>query len=92
MQRLLGRFDSPLNGLGKKQALLLAICLIAVKVAAVYMSPLKRARKTTYIFGQQLSVNMKRESDLSERSFGYLDGLLRNKTHTCQYHEAGFFW
>ncbi|WP_100404808.1 histidine phosphatase family protein [Bacillus solitudinis] len=77
-QRLQGKSDTPLNATGRKQALYLANCLTAVQVATVYTSPLNRARETALIIGQQGS-EVKSESALMERSFGYLEGLHRKK-------------
>jgi broad specificity phosphatase PhoE len=70
-----GRIDLPLSDSGRQQASVLAACLSAEPVEAVYSSPLKRARETAEILSSRLCVPVVEEAGLIEMDIGDLDGL-----------------
>jgi broad specificity phosphatase PhoE len=66
--RFIGRTDSPLTAAGRGAA---AAKLSHIQVAAVYVSPLRRARETAAVIDAPQTVL----SDLAEISFGEWEGL-----------------
>jgi broad specificity phosphatase PhoE len=66
--RFIGRTDSPLTAAGRDAA---AAKLSQVQVAAVYVSPLRRARETAAVIDAPQTVL----ADLAEISFGEWEGL-----------------
>lgn len=75
-QRLaLGRADVPLNDLGRKQAARLAEALTGEPIAAVFSSPLSRARETAGGIAEALALDAQVDESLIEMDVGELDGL-----------------
>ncbi len=68
-----GHSDMPLNGVGRKQAGLLASEL--ERVDAVYSSDLARARETAEILAQRIGLEVHLDPRLRERGFGAWEGL-----------------
>lgn len=71
----LGRADVPLNARGRWQAERLAIALADEPLAAVYSSPLQRARCTAEPIAAAHGLQVQVEEGLIEMDIGELDGL-----------------
>lgn len=71
-----GRENISLNAAGKAQARLLGEALRTVPFAAIYTSPLARARETAEAVGRYHDCPLFDDPGLIERSFGKLSGLL----------------
>jgi 2,3-bisphosphoglycerate-dependent phosphoglycerate mutase len=71
-RRWQGHSDPPLNGRGREQARELAAMLDGVDV--IYASDLARARETAEILGERLSLEVRLDPRLRERSFGAWEG------------------
>lgn len=71
----LGRSDVPLNERGLRQAASLAGALAGEPFAAVYTSPLKRARQTAEKIAETHGLSLVCEEGLIEMDIGELDGL-----------------
>lgn len=62
-----GSYDAqPLSELGRRQALALAERMKEVSVAAIYSSPIKRARQTASLVGEALGLNVCEDENLRE--------------------------
>lgn len=71
-----GRTDVPLSERGLRQAILVAERLAAEDgIAALYVSPLARARATADPISRRLSLLPTTEPDLAEIDFGAVEGL-----------------
>ena len=70
-----GRIDIELNETGIKQAELLAEYLSAVKIEAIYSSPLKRALKTAEIVASLHKLDVQITPGLIDLDFGKWQGL-----------------
>jgi broad specificity phosphatase PhoE len=75
--RFQGRSDRPLTARGRVQAERLARELVDRDIAAIYSSPLRRARSTAEIVGQELGVPITFSPDLMEVDVGGWAGLTR---------------
>ena len=75
--RFQGHADPPLNELGREQARALAERLAGEPVAAVYASPLQRARETAEIVGSHLGLAVDTVEELREVDVGSWSGLTR---------------
>lgn len=75
--RFQGHADPPLNELGRAQAHELAERLAAEPIAAVYASPLRRARETAEIVGDRLGLPVETADGLREVDVGSWSGLTR---------------
>src|SRR5947209_18922800 len=64
--RFQGRADPPLNDTGRAQAVELAEQLLAEGAAALYTSPLRRARETAVIVGEGLGLPVQIADDLQD--------------------------
>lgn len=73
-QLTLGRFDAPLNERGHVQAAALAASF-ASPPAAIYASPLSRARDTATAIGARFGVPVTAEPDLIEMDVGEMEHL-----------------
>jgi len=73
-----GTVDIPLNGLGRKQALMLSSALECKSVAAVWTSPLQRARETGEMISSRIGTPLQVDDRLRERDLGVMQG--RNPT------------
>lgn len=76
--RFQGHADPPLNEAGRAQALALAGSL-DVTPAALYASPLSRARETAEIVGLELGLEVELDEDLREVDVGSWSGLTRDE-------------
>lgn len=72
--RILGRRDPPLSAAGVAQAEALAARLEDAGIAAVWASPLRRARETAEIVGRALGLEPVVLADLSESARGDWEG------------------
>ena len=71
-----GRTDVPLSPLGRRQARELATVLEPVPIAAIYQSPLARARETTAALARHRGgIPVRTCADLRELDLGMADGL-----------------
>ncbi len=74
--RLAGRMDVDLSPLGRRQARELGAYLAALPLAAIYSSPLKRARKTALAIARTCpTARMALCDDLREVDLGVVEGL-----------------
>lgn len=73
--RYTGQQDVPLSALGKQQARQLALRLADEPLAAVYASPLRRARETAEIIARQRGWPVRIEQGLAEIHHGLWEGL-----------------
>ena len=73
--RLQGHLDEPLSDRGEREAGLLAEKLAGMRIAALYASPLKRARSTADTISDRLSLEIQERDFLMERDVGELSGL-----------------
>jgi len=90
--RLQGETDIPLNEVGHEQARALAARLTGAGLAAVWTSPLVRARQTGEAVATALGLPALRvDPDLRERRYGVFEGLTRDECAT-QYPEAWRDW
>lgn len=71
----LGRLDVPLNDRGRLQAQALAQALEGVSLAAVYSSPLLRARDTAQAIADVHGLSVEINEGLTEMDVGDMDGL-----------------
>jgi broad specificity phosphatase PhoE len=71
----LGRDDVPLNETGLRQAEALAARLSTETIAAVYASPLQRAKDTAAAIAARHGLGVAIEEDFVEMEVGELDGL-----------------
>jgi broad specificity phosphatase PhoE len=74
-RRVQGWIDSPLNDVGRAQALLLAQRLRCEAPVILYSSPLSRARETAEIIAAQLDVPVGVDERLKERGVGVIAGM-----------------
>ncbi|MFC1961765.1 histidine phosphatase family protein [Chloroflexota bacterium] len=70
-----GRLDVELNETGRRQTELLAEYLVGQGIAAVYASPLARARQTAAPLAQRCGLDLKIEPGLIDLDFGRWQGL-----------------
>ncbi|MEZ5307302.1 MAG: histidine phosphatase family protein [Pyrinomonadaceae bacterium] len=70
-----GHSDTPLSGLGEKQAELTADVLSAKNIAAIYTSDLRRAVQTAEPLERRSGIKITRTSAFRERHVGVLEGL-----------------
>jgi broad specificity phosphatase PhoE len=84
-----GHSDTPLNELGREQAIELAESLDGID--AVYSSNLARARETAEIVAARLGLEVRLDERLRERSFGAWEGLTMEETER-RYQEAHGRW
>jgi broad specificity phosphatase PhoE len=69
-----GRYNSPLTELGKKQAERAATKIAKEKMAAIFSSPLLRAKQTADIIAKKHGLAVQIDERLLERDFGKLTG------------------
>jgi len=74
-----GRIDVELNETGIKQAELLAEYLHAVKIEAIYSSPLKRALRTAEMIADYHQIEVEIASGLIDFNYGKWQGLPHQK-------------
>lgn len=72
--RVMGRTDIALNDLGREQAAALAASLLEEPPAAIWTSPLQRARQTAEIVGERLGLAPRRDPRLAESDRGDWEG------------------
>lgn len=78
-RRFSGSRDLPLTAHGERQARALAAALAAEQVAAVYASPLRRARSTAEIIAQPHRLSVVTDPGVREMAFGEWEGLTRDE-------------
>jgi len=74
--RVYGRTDVELSAHGRDNAAQIAAALAAEPIAAIYTSPLRRARETSAPLARALGVEPVTIDDLREIDFGELEGLM----------------
>jgi ribonuclease H / adenosylcobalamin/alpha-ribazole phosphatase len=77
--RYLGATDAPLTERGREQARQLADALRAYPLAAIYSSPLTRARETANAIAAPPELETRVEDDLREGHFGAWENLTRTQ-------------
>lgn len=77
--RLQGRLDFSLSERGRRESERLADRLAQLSIAALYASPLRRARETAEIVAQRLDIAVVEHADLMERDVGAMTGLTREE-------------
>lgn len=77
--RLQGRLDFSLSERGRRESERLADRLAQLSIAALYASPLRRARETADIAAQGLRLEIFARDDLMERDVGAMTGLTREE-------------
>ena len=77
--RLQGRRDSSLSDRGRRDSQALSERLSRLDVAALYTSPLLRARETAEIIARRLRLTIEERPALMERDVGELEGLTREE-------------
>lgn len=75
-RRVQGHLDVPLSGRGLRESERLAGRVAELPVAALYSSPLRRARQTADAIAEQLSLEIEERDELMERDVGALSGLV----------------
>ena len=75
-RRMQGHLDVPLSDRGLRESELLAARVAELPVAAIYSSPLRRARQTANAIAEQLSLAIEERDELMERDVGALSGLV----------------
>ena len=75
-RRVQGHLDVPLSDRGLRESELLARRVAEMPVAAIYSSPLQRARKTADAIAGALSLEIEERDELMERDVGALSGLV----------------
>jgi ribonuclease H / adenosylcobalamin/alpha-ribazole phosphatase len=73
--RFCGRLDVGLSAVGVEQARALGAALADASLAAVYSSPLRRARETAALVAPACRLEVVETAGLAEVDFGELDGL-----------------
>jgi broad specificity phosphatase PhoE len=73
-RRILGRRDPPLSGAGREQARALAAAAAGYGIAAIWTSPLRRARDTAAVVGAALGLEPVVLDDLIESDRGDWEG------------------
>jgi len=95
--RFQGHADPPLNDAGRAQAQMLARSL-GITPAALYSSPLARARETAEIVGEAIGLEAELVDGLSEVDVGSWSGLTRAQVEERfpagyrRWHEYGHGW
>jgi broad specificity phosphatase PhoE len=74
--RVMGRLDSPLNARGRGQARALAQAMAGEGLAALWTSPLRRARETAEIVGAVVGLAPRVDERLAESHRGTWEGRL----------------
>jgi broad specificity phosphatase PhoE len=77
--RFQGNADPPLNDAGREQSRALADRLTGDGIAAVYASPLRRARETAEIVAERLELPVSTVEPLREIDVGEWSGLTRSE-------------
>jgi broad specificity phosphatase PhoE len=78
-RRYAGSRDVPLSAAGRRQGAALAQALGPLHVAAIYASPLTRARESAAPIAAAQGIDVTLESDFREMSFGDWEGLTRDE-------------
>jgi len=73
--RIQGHLDIPLSEQGRREAVLLAERVAAMPVAALYSSPLRRARATAEAVANRSGLDLVTRNFLMERDVGEIAGL-----------------
>jgi len=77
--REMGQLDSPLTPLGIREAERLARRLSAMKIDAIYSSPLGRAMQTASVIAAACHTEVHPEPELRERNMGIFQGLTQKQ-------------
>lgn len=75
--RFIGTRDDALSETGERQAAQLAAALAPLPIAAIYSSPLQRARATAAAIAAPRQLEVQIASELRENDFGVWEGLSR---------------
>jgi broad specificity phosphatase PhoE len=78
-RRFSGSHDIPLTEAGRRQCAAVARALVGSGVAAVYASPLERARTSAEVIAEPLGLPVRIAPAFSEMAFGPWEGLTREE-------------
>lgn len=78
-KRIQGRIDRPLNEKGKDQALEVGLKLASLQAAAIYASPLKRAKHTAELIATYQTCTLAFDEDLQEAAYGSIEGYTQSE-------------
>ena len=90
-RRFAGSRDIPLTEVGRDQCAAVARALSGTAVAAVYASPLERARASAEVIAQPHGLPVRIVPAFSEMSFGSWEGLTRDEVR-ARYPDAWAQW
>jgi len=90
-ERFRGRTDLPLDATGEAQAEAVARRLAAVRIAAIYASPLRRARQTVAPLADRLGLSVQSHEGLTDINYGLWQGLTHAEAATA-YPELHRLW
>lgn len=76
-RRVAGSIDTALTALGRQQAMEAAALLAGLPIAAIYTSPLRRARDTATPIADALGLPVFVIPEIAERNWGVLEGQPR---------------
>lgn len=82
--RVMGRADVALNDRGREQARELATTLLVEPPAAIWTSPLQRARVTAQIVGERLGLEPQVDARLAESDRGAWEGRAVDEISTAE--------
>lgn len=85
-RKIQGRADTPLNEIGKKQALETRDKLSNIDIDLIICSPLVRAKQTAEIINSGRKIDIIYDDRITERSFGKLEG------HSINDYNFNEFW
>jgi broad specificity phosphatase PhoE len=90
-RRFAGQRDVPLNARGRRQCEAVAAALAAAPVAAVYASPLERARTSAEAIAKPHRLEVRADPAFGEMAFGAWEGLTRDELAE-RFAEAAAAW
>ncbi len=82
VERFRGRSDIPLNETGRTQAEALARTLSSLPIAAIYTSPLERAKQTGETIARRLGLTVQPTEGLLDIDYGTWEGLTPREAET----------
>jgi len=80
-KRIQGRIDRPLNEVGTQQAHAVGQELASVRAAAIYASPLLRAKHTAELIASYQTCALSFDHDLQEANYGSIEGYTLSEFH-----------
>jgi len=74
-RQFIGRTDVPIDAEGRRQAKGLIPCIRRMKPGRFFCSPLRRARETARIIGDDIGLDAELDQDICEIDFGRWEGM-----------------